>query len=337
MAAAIEILGLEKIYNVGFWRSRRKPALQPLNLVVEEGEIFGFLGPNGAGKTTTLKILMGLVFPTAGTARILGMDLDDPRMKAQIGFLPEQPYFYDYLTGRELLTYYGQLSGVNGKQLPGNVHAALERAGLADAARIQLRKYSKGMLQRVGVAQAILHDPKVVFLDEPMSGLDPMGRREVRTLIEELKSQGKTVFFSTHILADAEALCDRVAIIHQGTLRGVGSVAALTSSVHGKVELVWRGISVPQPIRSLGVECHAAGDTMRVVIPEADQDAALEALRRDRLGLVSVTPVRKSLEDYFVAKLADRDSGQKENQLRSKVESDRSPGRDLVATSEKRQ
>src|SRR5215469_8213364 len=212
--SAIEILQLEKVYSVGFWRKRPKRALSPLNLTVEEGEIFGFLGPNGAGKTTTLKILMGLVFPTAGTARILDLELDDPRMKAQIGFLPEQPYFYDYLTGLELLRYYGRLSGIGEKQLAAKVEPALERVGLKDAGHLHLRKFSKGMLQRVGIAQAILHDPKVVFLDEPMSGLDPIGRREVRNLIEELKNNGKTVFFSTHILSDAEALCDRVAVIH---------------------------------------------------------------------------------------------------------------------------
>jgi ABC-2 type transport system ATP-binding protein len=301
--SAIEILGLEKTYGVGFWRKRPKCALKPLNLTVESGEIFGFLGPNGAGKTTTLKLLMGLVFPTSGTARILGMELDDPRMKAQIGFLPEQPYFYDYLTARELLKYYGQLSGVEASQLVRKVDAVLERVGLRDATDVQLRKFSKGMLQRAGIAQAILHDPKVVFLDEPMSGLDPMGRREVRDLIEELKQQGKTVFFSTHILSDAEALCDRVAVIHQGELRGVGRVAELTSSVAGKVELIWNGSAVPAGFSALGAECHISGDTMRAVVPEAQQEAALEILRQERLRIVSLTPVLSSLEEYYLQKV----------------------------------
>lgn len=300
---AIEIISLEKIYSAGFWRRRSKRALRPLTLAVEEGEIFGFLGPNGAGKTTTLKILMGLVFPTSGSARILGMELDDARMKAQIGFLPEQPYFYDHLTARELLRYYGQLSGVDAKQLSHKVDAVLEQVRLTESANVQLRKFSKGMLQRAGIAQAILHDPKIVFLDEPMSGLDPMGRREVRNLIEDLKAKGKTVFFSTHILSDAEALCDRVAIINQGELRGVGAVAELTASVHGKVEIVWHGMGIPAGIRSMGAECHAAGDTMRVILPEENQDAALEALRREHMRLISVVPVRTSLEDYFVAQL----------------------------------
>ncbi len=301
--AAIEILGLEKTYTVGFWRKKPKCALRPLHLTVEEGEIFGFLGPNGAGKTTTLKLLMGLVFPTAGSARILGMEVNDPRMKAQIGFLPEQPYFYDYLTARELLEYYGQLSGVESKQRSRKVNDVLQKVGLPDVGGVQLRKFSKGMLQRVGIAQAILHDPRVVFFDEPMSGLDPMGRREVRDLMEQLKHEGKTVFFSTHILSDAEALCDRVAIIHLGELRGVGAVAELTSSVHGKVELVWQGTAVPASLRALRAECHVTGDTVRAVLSEADQDAAIETLRRERLRLISVTPVRTSLEDYFIQKL----------------------------------
>jgi len=300
---AIEILGLEKTYSVGFWRKRPKRALHPLHLAVEDGEIFGFLGPNGAGKTTTLKLLMGLVFPTRGSARILGLEWTDPSVKAQIGFLPEQPYFYDYLTARELLEYYAQLSGVPAKERKPRVDAVLRRVGLPDEGGVQLRKFSKGMLQRVGIAQAILHNPRVVFFDEPMSGLDPMGRREVRDLMEELKHEGKTVFFSTHILSDAEALCDRVAIIHHGELRGIGAVADLTSNVHGKVELVWQTTRVPASIKALAAECHVTGDTVRAVLPEENQDAAIDALRREHLQLISLIPVRASLEDYFVQKL----------------------------------
>jgi ABC-2 type transport system ATP-binding protein len=300
---AIETINLEKTYAVGFWRKKSRVALHPLNLAVNEGEVFGFLGPNGAGKTTTLKLLMGLVYPTGGSARILGMEISDPRVKAQIGFLPEQPYFYDYLTARELLAYYAHLSGVPAKECSSRIENVLKLVGLPDAANVQLRKFSKGMLQRVGIAQAVLHDPKVVFLDEPMSGLDPMGRREVRDLMAQLKQQGKTVFFSTHILADAEALCDRVAIIHQGELRGVGAVADLTSSVQGKIELVWAGNAVPASMKSLSSECHVTGDTVRAVLPENQQDAALEALRREHLKLISLVPVRTSLEQYFVEKL----------------------------------
>src|SRR5207253_8505086 len=192
-------------------------------------------------------------------------------------------------TARELLEYYGRLSGVVGKDLSGRVEKVLGRVGLPDVGGVQLRKFSKGMLQRVGIAQAILHEPKVVFFDEPMSGLDPMGRREVRDLMEQLKAEGKTVFFSTHILSDAEALCDRVAIIHLGELRSVGVVADLTSSMHGKVELIWQGTVVPASIRALGAECHLSGDTMRAVLAEDKQDAAIDALRREKLRLVSIT------------------------------------------------
>ena len=300
---AIEILGLEKTYRVGFWRKRPKRALHPLHLTVEDGEIFGFLGPNGAGKTTTLKLLMGLVFPSSGSARILGHEWTDPQVKAQIGFLPEQPYFYDHLTAHELLEYYGQLSGVPAKDRKRRVEEVLQRVGLRDIRGVQLRKFSKGMLQRVGIGQAILHDPKLVFFDEPMSGLDPMGRREVRDLMEQLKSEGKTVFFSTHILSDAEALCDRVAIIHRGELRGVGRVADLTSTVQGKVEVIWQGTLIPASMKALGAECHVTGDTVRAIIAESQQDTAIDALRRERQRLIAITPVRTSLEAYFVEKL----------------------------------
>ena len=288
---------------VGFWRKRPKRALSPLHLTVEEGEIFGFLGPNGAGKTTTLKMLMGLVFPTAGSARILGRDWTDPEVKAQIGFLPEQPYFYDYLTAHELLDYYGQLSGVPTKDRKRRIAEVLDRVGLTDIDGVQLRKFSKGMLQRAGIAQAILHNPKLVFFDEPMSGLDPLGRREVRDLMEQLKQEGKTVFFSTHILSDAEALCDRVAIIHKGELRGVGAVEDLTSSVQGKVEVVWQGTQVPSSMKALGAECHVSGETVRAVLPENQQDAAIDALRREHIRLIAIIPLRTSLEAYFVEKL----------------------------------
>jgi ABC-2 type transport system ATP-binding protein len=321
--AAIEILDLEKSYSVGFWRKRPKLALRPLRLTIEDGEVFGFLGPNGAGKTTTLKLLMGLVFPTAGTARILGMDMDDPRVKSQIGFLPEQPYFYDHLSARELLNYYGQLSGVPAKERSSRVEEMLARVGLTESAGVQLRKFSKGMLQRVGLAQAILHDPKLVFLDEPMSGLDPAGRREVRDLIQQLRNEGKTVFFSTHILSDAEALCDRVGIIHQGELRGVGAVADLTSEKLGKIEIIFYAHKVPAALSSLGAEARISGDMVNAVLPEEHQDAALEVLRNERLKLISLAPVRCSLEEYYIQKLRPTDNP---NEASTKAEGSKPDG-----------
>ena len=311
---AIEILDLEKSYLVGFWRKRPKIALRPLRLTINEGEVFGFLGPNGAGKTTTLKLLMGLVFPTAGTARILGHDMDDPRVKSQIGFLPEQPYFYDHLTARELLNYYAQLSGGPAKGRSARIEQILARVGLSPSAGVQLRKFSKGMLQRVGLAQAILHDPRLVFLDEPMSGLDPMGRREVRDLIQQLRHEGKTVFFSTHILSDAEALCDRVGVIHQGELRGVGAVAELTSETQGRVEMVFFAPSVPAGLTSLGAESRASANMINAVLPEEHQDAALDVLRREHIKLISLTPVRRSLEEYYIQKLRPAEGSNQDGQ-----------------------
>jgi ABC-2 type transport system ATP-binding protein len=302
----IETFQLEKSYTVGFWRQRQVAGLKPLTLAIEQGEVFGYLGPNGAGKTTTLKLLMGLIFPTGGSARILGMEITDPRMKLLIGFLPEQPYFYDYLTASELLEYYAQLSRVPARDRSRRVQEMLARVGLAGWERTQLRKLSKGMLQRVGIAQAILHDPKVVFLDEPMSGLDPLGRREVRDLIQGLKDEGKTIFFSTHILSDAEALCDRVAILHKGELCGVGAVDELTARTESKVEILFHGLQGVAALSALNGECHATGETVRAVVAENLQDAALDALRRQGTRLISLTPVRATLEDYFVERLGER-------------------------------
>ncbi len=307
---AIETFALAKHYNIGFWRKRRKDALKSLTLTVEEGEVFGYLGPNGAGKTTTLRLLMGLVYPSAGSARILGKALDDPAMKAQIGFLPEQPYFYDHLTPKELLTYYAQLSGVPGKDRARKVDASLARVGMSESAGIQMRKFSKGMLQRVGIAQAIVHDPKLIFLDEPMSGLDPVGRREVRDLIQSLHEEGKTIFFSTHILSDAETVCDRVAVLNKGELRGVGVVADLVSEVSGQVEFVWTGAAATAEIAALGGKTHEASETFRTILTQEATDRAIDAIRGAGGKLISVTPVRATLEDYFLSKLGagDRDS-----------------------------
>jgi ABC-2 type transport system ATP-binding protein len=300
---AIETVALEKTYTVGFWRKATRQALRPLTLAVPEHEVFGFLGPNGAGKTTTLKLLMGLIFPTGGTAKILGKNVDDPQVKAQIGYSPEQPYFYDYLTAHELLRYYAQLSEVPAKEQEKRVAAVLERVGLRDIGRLQLRKFSKGMLQRVSIAQAIVHDPQLVFLDEPMSGLDPMGRREVRDLIQALKEEGKTIFFSTHILSDAETLCDRVAVVNKGELKGIGSVAELKSRGTGESEVVWEGAEAIREMERLSRQVHRSADFWRAVVVDSDVFASVDLIRRHGGTLVSVTPVRETLEDYFFERL----------------------------------
>ncbi|HZS45814.1 MAG TPA: ABC transporter ATP-binding protein, partial [Blastocatellia bacterium] len=222
MNNVIEIENLTKDYLIGFWKKRPQRSLDDLSLDVQEGEIFGFLGPNGAGKTTTLKLLMRLIFPTSGTARILGRSIDDTEMRRDIGYLPEHPYFYDYLTARELLDYYGQLFDMSPSDRKARTIELLKMVGMEEFADRQLRKFSKGMVQRIGIAQALINRPKVAFLDEPMSGLDPLGRRQVRDIIAGLRDHGVTVFFSTHILSDVEVLCDRVAILNRGKRIGYG-------------------------------------------------------------------------------------------------------------------
>jgi ABC-2 type transport system ATP-binding protein len=302
---AIEIKELTKSYPVGFWKKQLRPALKPLNLNVAVGETFGFLGPNGAGKTTTLKLLMGIVFPTSGSANILEKDFHDPEIKKHIGFLPEQPYFYDYLSAPELLDYYANLSGMPSAARKARIPQLLERVGLGDVGSKQLRKFSKGMLQRVGIAQAIVHDPEVLFLDEPMSGLDPLGRHEIRELIQSLKDAGKTIFFSTHILSDAEALCDRVGVIHKGELRGVGTVNDLRSAGGGRTEVIWEGAHALNAVASSLLESHLTGELVRAVITPDALDGMLEKLRQQGARLVSVTPLHGTLEDYFLSKTSE--------------------------------
>ena len=304
---ALEIQGLAKDYAVGFWKKTSRTALKSLHLNITQGETFGFLGPNGAGKTTTLKLLMGISFPTSGTATILGRDIGDPEVKRKVGFLPEQPYFYDYLSAPELLDYYARLSGVSPATRPSRIAELLERVGLRDVGNKQLRKFSKGMLQRVGIAQAIIHDPEIVFLDEPMSGLDPVGRHDVRELIQQLKDQGKTIFFSTHILSDAEALCDRVGIIHKGELRGVGVVNDFRSSVADKTEVIWLGPGALASVTDLVSDTHTTGDTVRGTVQSANLDRLLEKLRQQRARLISVTPINRTLEDYFLAQTREKE------------------------------
>lgn len=296
---AIEILGLTKDYPVGFWRKRQRRSLDNLTLEVEDGEVFGFLGPNGAGKTTTLKLLTGLIFPTAGTARVRGRSIDDVRMHREIGYLPEQPYFYDYLTARELLDYYARFSNYTAAERRERVERFLALVGLASAGDVQLRKFSKGMLQRAGIAQAVLHDPPVVFLDEPMSGLDPIGRREVRDIIHDLKRQGRTVFFSTHILSDAEMLCDRVAVLAGGKLEGVGAPGDIVSMEVAGMEILFEmpeGRALPAALSA----AVAIGARHRLEVPEAELYGTLDKLRGCEARILSISPVRPTLEDYFI-------------------------------------
>src|SRR5437016_6035050 len=239
MPAIIEINKLTKDYETGFWRKRKVRALDELCLTIEAGQIFGFLDANGAGKTTTLKLLMGQTYPTAGSARILGRDISDVSMHARVGYLPENPYFYDYLTAREFLNYCGELFGQDRQTRQRHTEELFTSVNLEKKSwDRQLRKFSKGMLQRVGLAQALVNDPEIVFLDEPMSGLDPVGRREVRDLIASLRGEGKTVFMCSHILSDIEVLCDSVAILKCGRLAHAGSLEDLRAREAGLFEIV---------------------------------------------------------------------------------------------------
>lgn len=304
MTIAIEIENLTKDYETGFWRKRKTRALDGLSLTVESGQIFGFLGANGAGKTTTLKLLMRLIYPTTGTARIFDRDIADVAMHQRIGYLPENPYFYDYLTAREFLDYCGELFGLDRTRRARRTEEMLTRVNLDQKSwDRQMRKFSKGMLQRVGLAQALVNDPEIVFLDEPMSGLDPIGRREVRDLIASLKQDGKTVFMCSHILSDIEVLCDRVAILKHGRLAQTGSLAELRTGKTNAVEVIAAGADAGALRQQLGSEANVTvtASGLRIEVPDEKQvDAVIAALRQAGGKLVSVQPVRMSLEELFL-------------------------------------
>jgi ABC-2 type transport system ATP-binding protein len=308
-APAIETHNLTKEYPHGFLHLRKKTSLEDLTMQVEDGEVFGFLGPNGAGKSTTIKLLMGIIFPTAGSAKILGKPVSDVAMHRDLGYLPEQPYFYDYLTAVEVLDYFARFHGFSRSERNQRVQKMLKKVGLETAGKIQLRKYSKGMLQRVGLAQAILHDPKLVILDEPMSGLDPVGRREVRDIILELKRAGKTILFSTHILSDAEMLCDRVGVIAGGKLRGVGAPGAIVEVKAVGMEIVFELSEAASQAEQILAKAAKSGHNYRISVSEGDLYAALEQLRTTGARIISVTQIKPTLEDFFL-ELVGRDRAQ---------------------------
>jgi ABC-2 type transport system ATP-binding protein len=301
---ALETRNLTKDYPVGFWRRRPYRALDGLTLEVDSGEVFGFLGPNGAGKTTTLKLLMGLVFPTSGEAELLGRPVGDVLARRRVGYLPENPYLYDYLTAEELLQYFAGLFGYGPADRRRRAAQLLDEVGIGAERKLQLRKFSKGMLQRVGIAQALINDPELVVLDEPMSGLDPLGRRDVRALILRLRDRGCTVFFSSHVLADAEALCSRVAILARGRLVSVGRLADIVAFTLRGWELVVAGVTedAAGALERDARRLVRIGDGRYAVElpPEVPPDRVLAALAAAGGTLVSLNPIRDTLEDYFV-------------------------------------
>ncbi len=313
MPPAIRIEGLTKDYAVGFWRRRPYRALDALTIDIDRGEVFGFLGPNGAGKTTTLKLLMQLIFPTSGRAEILGRPVGDVAARYRIGYLPENPYFYDYLTAEELLTYFARLFGYAGAERTRRVSSLLDRVGIGGERRLQLRKFSKGMIQRVGIAQAILNEPEVIFLDEPMSGLDPLGRRELRSLILELRDQGRTVFFSSHILADAEAMCSRVAVLAGGRLAASGRLTDLLEFQVRGWELVVADLA-PEVLAALGSRVSRVTEIAPrrfalELTPDQPPDVVLSSLVAAGARVVSLNPLRETLEDYFLRHVREAGAG----------------------------
>ncbi len=309
-SAAIDVRDLRKTFRTPL-RRKKVEALRGVTFTVERGQIFGFVGPNGAGKTTTIRTLMGLLRPTSGSATILGHAIPSRAARFKVGFLPESPYFYDYLTVGELLDLAGRLFGLSSSERKKRAEQLIERVGLSRARTQNLKKYSKGMLQRAGLAQALMNDPELVVLDEPTSGLDPIGRKEVRDLIIELRDQGKTVFFSSHILTDIEAIADRVAIIARGQLQSQGTPAELIQRTVLGIDVTVR-IAADADLGGLAdgaSRVRRAGDELSLTLPpDADVDAWLSAARDKGAKLVAVTPRHETLEDLFMRQIANADT-----------------------------
>jgi ABC-2 type transport system ATP-binding protein len=299
MAEALKITNLHKSFKTGFFFKRKK-ILKGISLTVDEGEIFGYLGPNGAGKTTTIKCIMGLIFPETGEIQILGQPYLSLKAKTHIGFLPENPYFYDYLTATEFLRFYSQLFQLRKEEREKRIVDLIKLVGLEKTADLQLRKFSKGMLQRIGLAQALLNEPALVFLDEPLGGLDPIGRKEIRDIIVRLREEGKTVFLSSHILQDIEMICDRVAIIANGEIVNAGRLSDLISERVLFTEVIVSGIDAKQ-LENIGDSLESHGERVFIkVYDEAKLEDILQLIQSHRGRIHSLIPRTETLEDIFV-------------------------------------
>jgi ABC-2 type transport system ATP-binding protein len=307
---AVDIRGLRKSYRIGHIFQKRRLALDDLTLAVQRGEVFGYLGPNGSGKTTTLKLLTGLLYPDGGEAFVLGSPLRDRSWRYRVGYLPEHPFLYDYLTPAEYMDYAGRLFGLPSAARRERSRVLLARVGLARSAHVPMRRFSKGMIQRAGIAQALVNDPELVILDEPMSGLDPIGRRLVRELIVGLKQEGKTVLFSTHILSDAETLCDRVAVLRAGRLLDVGPLSRILNVDVSHMEVLATGVD-GATLEAPGIAARQLlGERLRLEVAEASLGAVVRAVEEMGGHILSVQPVRQSLEDYFFKELGTAAGGE---------------------------
>jgi ABC-2 type transport system ATP-binding protein len=299
---ALSINSLTKDYTSGFWQ-KKKRAVDNLNLTISSGEIFGYLGTNGAGKTTTIKVLVGIMTPTSGGAEIFGQSICSYQTRYQVGFLPEQPYFYEYLTAFESLKFYYSLSGNPVKNVKKKIEEKLDLLGLADVKDVRLREYSKGMRQRLGIAQAIIHDPKIVFLDEPLSGLDPVGRNLIRNIIFQMKDLGMTVFFSSHILSDVEMICDRIGLLRKGKLVNCGYLTEILSAKTEKNEFTIKHLPSEslETLEKFSDRIKIEGDFIRAIVSEGEKSRMVfNILRTSSATLISLVPQKETLEDYFI-------------------------------------
>lgn len=300
MALAVKINGLTKRYRGLGRKLSNVMAVDHLNLEVQDGIIFGFLGPNGAGKTTTIKMLLGLIYPTEGEAWLLEKPVGDIAVKREISYLPESPYFYEHLSGPELLNFYGRLFGLNAEERGKRITRLLELVGLPED-RKPLREYSKGMLQRIGIAQALINDPKLLFFDEPTSGLDPIAHIDIRDLIITLKTQGKTIFLSSHQLSDVEMVCDRVAILNRGRLMKLGDVADLLAG--SEVEIIVERVNDAASKQLQKLAERVVVQEGRLLLYHHDEavvEQMVDVIRTQKARLIQLVPQRRSLESIFL-------------------------------------
>jgi len=307
-APPIEVKGLSKTYRLGFWFTRQVRALQGLDLTIQSGQVYGLLGPNGAGKSTTIKILMNLVYPTTGVARVFGLPPSDPTARRLVGFLPENPAPYEYLNGLEFVTLAGRLGGMGGHALDQRAKEVIASVGMERAAKLQIRRYSKGMLQRIALAQALVTSPKLLVLDEPTSGLDPVGRRQMRDLILQERHKGTTILFCSHIIPDVEALCDRVVVLVGGKQVREGSVQELLTAQVPLMELTMEGLKL-DAVTALGHKLEYSqqlGENRLLVrVSDAEAQPLLRKVLEKGARVTQVQPARFSLEDLFLSALAE--------------------------------